>query len=174
MRRPVGLAARSVCARRRRGAAFIEAILMMSVFLIVWAGVAFMGHLQGTTMDTRAEARSCAWRIATSGCESIPPDCAEAATAPSAVGEEKLQKLEGTAPQGGSSTDRKVADATDSAIFGVMFRRVSSSASGTARRAPLLGSDVEVTSKFGLPCNTRPGGVGDLVEDLASDFLGGN
>lgn len=170
----LGGAARSISARRRRGAAFIEAILMMGVFSIVWAGVVFMGHLHGTTMDTRTEARGCAWRIATRGCESVPPDCAQSATAPSGVGEEKLQKLGGTAPRSGSSTDDKVAEATDSAIGGVMFRRVSSSAYGTARRPPLLGNDVDVTSKFGLPCNTRPGGVDDLVEDLASDFLGGN
>src|SRR5690606_15165097 len=79
-------------ASSQRGATTIEAILVLTLFLLLWVGVSYMGRLYDGKLKTRAEARSCAWQISLSACERIPSGCeAKSEEAPDNEGSDKLR-----------------------------------------------------------------------------------
>lgn len=55
----------------------VEAVVMLPALLALLFGVTWLSRRHATELDTAARARACAWRIASSGCNAIPPECAE-------------------------------------------------------------------------------------------------
>lgn len=62
--------------RDTRGAAYTEVVLMMPVFISLFAGVGFFHQYYTARMDAGTEARRCAWAYANGGCEQVPAGCA--------------------------------------------------------------------------------------------------
>ncbi|UJR82148.1 TadE/TadG family type IV pilus assembly protein [Sandaracinus amylolyticus] len=61
--------------RDTRGAAYAEVVLMMPVFISLFAGIGFFHHFYMARMDAAAEARRCAWAYANGGCDQVPAGC---------------------------------------------------------------------------------------------------
>ena len=61
--------------RRRRGAAMIEAVIVLPILLLTWAGVSFMRERFLGRQQALLAARRCAWAHAVSGCGQPPEGC---------------------------------------------------------------------------------------------------
>lgn len=59
-----------------RGAASIEAVVALPVFVILFIGVIFVRDLTGARLAADSEARRCAWEFSANGCSDIPVGCA--------------------------------------------------------------------------------------------------
>lgn len=55
--------------RFRRGAAFIEAIVAIPFFILIFAATMFMGRLYNDKLKTLRQSREAAWATASAGCE---------------------------------------------------------------------------------------------------------
>jgi hypothetical protein len=60
---------------RERGAASVEAVVALPVFVILFSGVFFVRELTGAKLDAAREARRCAWEYSANGCDAIPDGC---------------------------------------------------------------------------------------------------
>jgi hypothetical protein len=58
-----------------RGAASVEAVVALPVFIILFIGVIFVRDLTGAKLEADAEARRCAWQYSSNGCTAVPPGC---------------------------------------------------------------------------------------------------
>lgn len=61
--------------RDTRGAAYTEVVLMMPVFISLFAGIGFFHDYYTARMNAATEARRCAWAYANGGCEDVPAGC---------------------------------------------------------------------------------------------------
>jgi Flp pilus assembly protein TadG len=79
---------RSLMARRRkRGAAMVEAMLVLPILIIVLTGATYLRELYLARASTRLVARACAWEMAMRGCEGgTPASCTASASAPDTSG----------------------------------------------------------------------------------------
>ncbi len=61
----------------RRGAALVEAVVMLPVFVLLLLGARWLVLRHIGELRVAATARACAWTLASSGCrEPMPPECA--------------------------------------------------------------------------------------------------
>jgi hypothetical protein len=58
-----------------RGAASIEAVVALPVFVILFVGVFFVRDITGAKLDAAREARRCAWEYSFNGCDAVPDGC---------------------------------------------------------------------------------------------------
>lgn len=61
--------------RRQKGAAMVEAVIVLPVLLLTWAGVSFMRERFLGRQQALLAARRCAWAHAVSGCGQPPQGC---------------------------------------------------------------------------------------------------
>src|SRR5690606_39496436 len=54
--------------RSKRGTTFIEATLVITTLVILWAGGRYLGKMTAQRLDAQASARDCGWRIALAAC----------------------------------------------------------------------------------------------------------
>lgn len=155
--------------RRRclRGTASIEALMVILVFVLLWIGVSYVGRLHHAKIASKAEARTCAWRIAESACRRIPPECnGVAGETSSSKGSDALEEI-----TKGDSLGGKIADAFEEVltnqIEGLFADRVEASSSEGVKRPPIVGKGVvEVRGAISLPCNTKELSVEDVAKDV--------
>lgn len=58
--------------RRARGAALVETVVVVPLFILLFAGMLFLHHVIAKTQQTQLAARSAAWQEAMSGCSGGP------------------------------------------------------------------------------------------------------
>jgi hypothetical protein len=157
----------------KRGATTIEAILVLTLFLLLWVGVSYMGRLYDGKLKTRADARSCAWRISLSACERIPSECeAKTEEAPDNEGSDKLRSSKEDATSGDDSA-KEFDEALDTEIDGLFKKRISASSSREVRGAAHIDQEnVTVSSEYSLPCNSKPRTVDETGDEMGNDFMG--
>lgn len=145
---------------------------MLTLFLLLWVGVSYMGRLYDGKLKTRAEARSCAWQISLSACERIPSGCeAKSEEAPDNEGSDKLRASREEATSGDNEA-KKFEGALDTEIDGLFKKRVSASASREVRGAAHIEQEnVTVSSEYSLPCNSKPKTVDDVGDEMGNDFM---
>lgn len=61
--------------RSRRGAATVEAVILLPVLAVLFAGLFFTHAHASRRQQARVLARRCAWLHAIDGCREIPPGC---------------------------------------------------------------------------------------------------
>ncbi len=66
--------------RAQRGVATVEAVIALPALLVMFLGVRFVFHRYDAMEGASAEARSCAYRYAATGCTALPSDCAPASS----------------------------------------------------------------------------------------------
>lgn len=161
----------------RRGTATVEAILMLTVFLLLWAGTRYMGELYTTQMQQEVKARGCAWIVASSGCKQIPPECQTEEASASEPEESNLLRQalslaeSETASDDDSDGDTKAAsrvqDQVDQEISGLFSKRTRISATKERAAPPLLGGGSRILSaSHQLPCNSVPRAGESLSDEI--------
>lgn len=144
-------------AGRRRGVASIEAILGMTVLVLLWAGAKHVALAHVVSLQAKAEARECAWVIASGACRDVPAHCEsreQEGESPEAI-DELEEANERTRASGGESD--AASDMVEADIKGVFKRRISARSSRAVPPSPLLyESSKQAERRYSLPCNTRP------------------
>ncbi len=67
---------RAKCKRKTRGAASVEAVVALPVFIILFIGMFYLRELTGARLAADQEARRCSWEYAlTNNCAAVPVGC---------------------------------------------------------------------------------------------------
>ena len=67
--------------RGSRGAALVEALVVLPFFILIFAGIGYLGKLYSTRQVVGVQARKCAWMAAYNACPSSGVGVAECSTA---------------------------------------------------------------------------------------------
>lgn len=152
---------------KQRGTATIEAVMALLVFVLIWAGVHYMGNLYEAQLRTGSEARACAWLISAGACEVEIEGCSLAVR----DGNLRGKDTELTKEAQRQKTESKFADAVIekltsqvSKLFGQ--RGHMTVGAEVARPEALGGKTAEVSSSYSLPCNTKATNTDDLANSL--------
>lgn len=158
-------------ASSQRGATTIEAILVLTLFLLLWVGVSYVGRLYDGKLKTRADARLCAWKISLSACVEIPSECeARTEEAPNTKGSDKLRSSREDATSGDDSA-KEFDEALDTEIDGLFKKRISASSNREVRGAAHIDQEnVTISSEYSLPCNSKPTTIGQMGRDFMEHF----
>lgn len=156
----------------RRGAASIEALLVITMFTLLWVGVRHLGRLSLLEQQALSQARSCAFLIATSGCQNVPTECAAETqnTAPS----QEAEDLRDAAKSGTDESEdaEPIQETLSSHVDDGFFKRTSAKAGAKVQRPLQLGQEwVHVKQEFSLPCNPRPGTLGEKLKDTFREMF---
>lgn len=149
--------------RAQRGTATIEAILALFVFIIVWAGVLYMGRAYSAKLELKSKARACAWIQSANSC-SAHVDCG------TSVGDGNIDSAEGGLLDhfavGGDVGDF-LSDILERQVEKLFGERATVAASHEFSRPVHLGGEqVSVSASYSLPCNTKPVSTDTLGEQL--------
>lgn len=147
--------------------------MVLTLFILLWVGVSYVGRLYDGKLKTRAEARSCAWQISLSACERIPRGCeAKSEEAPDNEGSDKLRSSRDEATSGDDRA-KEFEEAIDAEIDGLFKKRISASSSREVRgHAQIDKEKVTVSSGYSLPCNSKPKTVDETGDEMGNDFMG--
>ena len=149
------------------GTASIVAAIMIPFFIIVWGLLLFAVDVYKHKIDAGLQARDCGWSFAQTGCETLPPQCAEEPGDPVAVdGGEGTGDLE-------SSMDElpldipiigDVLNGVIDTLFGEL--RVARHTEDVQRPQVLGATTVHTRGAFAIMCNERPRTVGEMALDM--------
>lgn len=167
---------------RERGVASIEAVIMLPLMCIVFAGVLYVNQLVSRTQRSTSVARGCAWRVAASGCAEIPPECPEASTDGESPAKSRLEQsgapssldLKGLASEEGAADD----DRTQNVLADIGARlneffldRYEAQIEEEFEKSQILGGGtVTIDRSFSLPCNSVPSAAEGLASALFNGF----
>ena len=68
--------------RDSRGAAYVESLVAMPVFISLFAAIGFFTMYYGSWLDQANRSRRCAWEYSNGGCSAVPGECAGVVGAP--------------------------------------------------------------------------------------------
>jgi hypothetical protein len=151
----------------RRGTATIEAVMALFVFVLVWAGVHYMGDLYNAQLRTESEARTCAWLISAGACEVEVKGCSLAVRQGNTRGiDAELQAVGQSQKKKG-----KFADAVTDKLMGPLSKLFGQRGHMTvgaevARPQALGGKTTGVSSSYSLPCSTKATNTDELANSL--------
>lgn len=146
----------------KRGAATIEAILALSVFIIVWVGVLYMGRVYNAKLELKSKTRACAW-IQSAGSCTVELDCST--TLGSGSDDEATRDLK--EDFGGEDALGFFSDILEAQVEKLFGERATVVASTEfARPVHLGGEQVSVSASYSLPCNTKPISADSLTGQL--------
>jgi len=154
--------------RRARGAALVETVVVVPVFILLFAGMLFFHHVIAKNQQTQLTARNAAWQSAMSGCSGGPK-----VTTPD------FSSLMDGAPGSEVSLTAASGQATGSSAGSVTVS-VLGSGHTTAEQSGGLLFTQQVHSKAIVMCNahTQPGDIPGAFRwfmngDLISNIFGG-
>ena len=152
--------------RKQRGTATIEAVMALLVFVLIWAGVHYMGNLYEAQLRTDSEARGCAWLISAGACEVDIEGCSLAVRDGNANGKDADLKGAGQHSEGGKFAKAVTEKLTNQ--LGKLFGQRGHMTVGAevVRPEALGGKTSEVSSSYSLPCNTKATNTDDLANSL--------
>jgi len=140
-----------------KGAATLEALIILPFFFIVWGCLWFAHRMGEQKLVLHDVVRSCAWEQMVSGCTAPPsPRCSYPATPQLAD-----ENLEGSRQALLNIEDRSLRFSVDlKAMFGANFRpMIATEKSTTVRRPPVAGGGAgQVRAAYTAMCNDVRGG----------------
>lgn len=149
--------------RRKRGAAMVEAVVVLPFFIIVLASLGYIARLYGTRQQVGADSRKCAWLNAVNSCEgALPPECSAQKTSDGNLANNGVQDLN---PDDGDADS--ISNSSPGAVslqdsFGSTVVEVSRDASA----AQLLGASAPtVKASTKVMCNEKARGT-DVAQIL--------
>lgn len=155
---------------------------MLPLICIVFAGVLYVSQLVSAAQRASSAARSCAWRVAASGCDDIPPECSEAADKAGSTLKSRAEqagaptslRLDSLAQEQGAEQDERTSSvlAEIGARLNELFSdRYEARIEEEFERSRLLGGEtIRVNRSFSLPCNTKPASAEGLADALFDEF----
>lgn len=156
-----------------RGTATIEGVMVMLVFVALWAGVLYVGRLYESQLVARAEARECAWLIAENACRKIPSNC-RSQMSDGDTGGDKSDDLTRSADDAslGDSIASAFREVLMDHLEGLFKSRIEATSERDVKKPFVIGAgQVEVTGTFSLPCNTKEFRFEDIAKDMWDAFL---
>jgi hypothetical protein len=171
---------RRMSRRRRRGAALVEAAILLPFLTIVFAGAVYIGRRELSKQQALLTARSCAWRYAHGACTALPPGCPEElfrkhhTPEPDPLIVEQVMAARATTDSAGQGAfAAAVRDKVDTILFFVLSDTVTTRAVRTvAVPAPLQGAPGEARASYYLPCNLAPMSPGRMTGELWDSLIG--
>ena len=158
---------------RERGAATVEALCALFVFIFVWAGVAYMGALYSAQLRSESEARRCAWLISVGACRGEVKGCAATLGGGGAGAKDDQLRKAGEEASGGGIVGKVIKGPLMAQLDKLFGKRAQASAGLEVPRPGVLGGkSVTVGSDYNLPCNTKPDTVEGLAESILKDLVG--
>jgi hypothetical protein len=157
---------------QQRGAATVEAILALFAFILIWSGVIYMGRLYQTQLQAKATARTCAWLMSASACQSTPSECS--VVIHDEDDSDKSQNLKDRAET--LAFRGRIARLAQAPLKGQLANlfggHVGATSAHPIERPPLLGGGtVELSARYSLPCNTKKTTVKDTASDMMNTVL---
>jgi hypothetical protein len=138
-----------------RGAATVEALVLLPAFFLIWALVHFVHGVMAEKILVGQIARTCAWEHMTSGCETPPPRCTIASGAEMA--DDDL--VDGVAAVAALQAELQAYRVDVEAAIGPIFRPFFGvTRKGEVARPALVGEGAAaVAVQLSTMCNDRPG-----------------
>ena len=139
--------------RGHRGVAYVEAVIALPFFIIVWGLIAYIHNLYGRALDLRAWGRTCTWSYVHEGCLTVPPGCAPYLGRPA----ESLRMSEELPTSDGDAVTALMRVPTFGAIARPMADPNNASSGQGSRDLPrptMLGGSVDrIRTSQGVLCN---------------------
>lgn len=167
---------------RRRGSASVEIVVMLPVFVILFAGVYHL-HASGSAALVAAErARGCAWQYAVNGCESVAK--AELCRDAQAAKGDDVKAESDARTEGSDETSEELARnesvfdrIEDIPVLGALVRTLfGEGAVAVARTAAprfMQRESDSMEKTYYIVCNTVSKGWGDLIRDQVCGVVQG-
>jgi hypothetical protein len=151
---------------KERGAASVEAVVILPVMILVFAGVLFVTHVYEAKQRTLLEARMQAWEQSENACKGaavLPNDAARQ--------RERLRKEQTGVSGGGSAEGERTATAINGILGGPLDELFGASVTTEAGREvkgppPFDRRVARVGSSYHLVCNIEPKSLSDLALSL--------
>jgi len=161
--------------RRQRGAAMVEATIVVPVFILLLISVLYVRDQALTQHDLEMKARSCAWQFSAANCDAVPPGCegiVEQSTTQNSAGQEVMDALQGGKDQSVKHADKTgvVSKIIDSLLGPVLQAAFGRSLDATVAReferpAVFGGKTKTMTGRYHLACNLTPEEPIDVAKD---------
>lgn len=154
---------------RERGAAMVEAVIVIPVFILLLTGATYVRALHAARAETRLAARGCAWEHALTGCEGGSA-CGGLAS------NERADGLPDLAQSARAQSGGGVDPFSDIPLLGDAFQTIcgTSTRATIAARVPFPFDDAltgDATSENVVLCNAVPRTVLELARDLLLGFF---
>jgi len=160
---------------RSRGVASIEALIIITFFILAWTGVEFMYRAYFAALKARSQARACAFYVATHSCDETPDYCTVSTdSTASDQNQEATQELSKSADSAEDSehTGSAMSELNKQLEYG-LFQRAEARVAASIDAPPLLGGETtDLSQSFSLPCNPKPGTMLEKIQDLFQQALG--
>ncbi len=151
--------------RRRSGTASLEAVMLLSVFILIFAGIRYVETLWESRQQVLLQARKCAWLYANAGCEeeNLPQDCIEILQ--DATGLPERNAL-AESMNGGVLDGLAEVPLIGPVIEGLFANAFTSRAERQVQQTPLIGErTVAIIGNYYLMCNEKKRDMLDLITD---------
>lgn len=155
----------------RRGAVFLESILVLPILLILLSGILFVTRTAFAHLELRAQVRACAWQLSLSGCKELPASCTSSLFERDSAHPElsSTSLLQASQP---SSTSSFLSSQFQRAWQELFSHRVTSQAKQSSHRPKLLGGQtITIESHLTLPCSRSLSENAEHVDDLFSSLI---
>ena len=162
----------------QRGAAAVEAVIVLPVFVIVFLGLFYVRDQAIVTQQAEQQARSCAWLYSAQDCEgAIPAGCEGVLTRadardmapPDLTGklDEQVNRLkEGKSVNGGDVVMGIIGPTIGNALEAAFGNATEAKTSRQVSRSALFGPGQKtINGQYRLACNLHP----TTLEDVAKD-----
>jgi hypothetical protein len=167
---------------RTRGAASVEAVVVLPVFVILFVGLFFVRDLTRARLRADQEVRRCAWQYALyENCEQSPPGC-EHVVGKGHYGTLLPDNLDsainslGNGAKGGSSEGfarvrNVIENFVERYLAQAVTKRFEAEKNIEQARPPMFGGGASVVrGKYNLACNVRPQRQRDVVMTVWDQF----
>lgn len=164
--------------KTQRGAAAVEAIIALPVFVIVFLGLFYVGDQAVATQQAEQQARSCAWLYSAQDCDgTIPAGCKDVlfpADAPDMAPPDLKGKLDeqvarvkqGQSVNGGDLVMGIIGPTIGNALEEAFGKAIEAKTSRQVSHSQLFGPGQKtINGKYRLACNLHP----TTLEDVAKD-----
>lgn len=151
---------------RQSGAAFAEALLVLPILALLYAGVLHLHRVQSSVLSARGQARACAWRYSNAGCRGGPPSGCENTTPI----DDDLDD-----PNDGEQAMWESAMALESlrwAFEGLFGASATVRATRKVKVPPVFGAgELNVGAQIYLLCNERNRTAKEIAQDTACSLI---
>lgn len=157
----------------------MEAVVVIPVFIVLFAGIVYFGNQALAAHAAEAEARTCAWLYSANNCDEVPPGCegilelasgTGAGDDKGASGGDVKSKLD-EAESAGGGIGSIVSSLLKNALHDLFSRSLNANTHRDVQRPTTFGGGTVTTfRKYHLACNLTPREPIDVATDAWNIF----
>ena len=157
----------------RRGAASVEAVVVLPVFVILFVSLIFVQRQALARRSAELKARTCAWQYSMNNCSQVPPGCddiLDAQQGEARIPDEITEAL-GDGPVG--AVGRTITTFLQPMLDAAFGRAVTATTEQSFPRPRLYGGETGVEhGRYHLACNLERKELLDVAKDTWDIFYG--